>query len=195
VSNPESFASFERGLRAQDDAAVQELLSRFTERLIRLAQGQLAIRLQSKEDPQDIVQSTMRTFCIRFADGQFTLGGWDGLWAILAKITTRKCLDRSTRYSAAKRDFRREIALDSAAPGESELELWSREPQPEDALLLAETVEMLLKSLENDRERAILEFALQGYSPPEIAPHVGRTARSVQRVLARVREQLTTASA
>ncbi len=37
------------------------------------------------------------------------------------------------------------------------------------------------------------ELALQGYSPDEIGPHVGRTTRSVQRVLARVREQLTIA--
>ena len=75
--------------------ALEELFSRFTERLIRLARSQLAVRLQAKEDPQDIVQSAMRTFCLRFADGQFSIVGWDSLWAILAKITTRKCLDRS----------------------------------------------------------------------------------------------------
>ncbi len=172
---------------------MHELFSRFAERLIRLARGQLAARLQTKEDPQDIVQSAMRTFCFRFADGQFTVGGWDSLWAILAKITTRKCLDRSERYGAAKRDFRLEVPLDSSAPDAPVLELWSREPRPEEAILLAETVEYLLKSLGNDRERTILELALQGYSPDEIGPQVGRTTRSVQRVLARVREQLTSA--
>ena len=190
---PSQFSSFEQDLRARKEDAVQELFSRFTERLIRLARGQLAVRLQTKEDPQDIVQSAMRTFCLRFADGQFTVGGWDSLWAILAKITTRKCLDRSERYGAAKRNIRREVELDSAAPYGPELELWSREPRPEDALLLAETVESLLKSLANDRERNILELALQGYSPQEIGPQVGRTTRSVQRVLARVREHLTSA--
>jgi RNA polymerase sigma factor (sigma-70 family) len=191
MSDAGQFLSFEQGLRRLDENAVHELLIRFTKRLVRLARGQMAIRLQTKEDPQDVVQSVMRSFCLRYADGQFAVGSWDSLWALLAKITTNKCLTRSERYRTLKRDARREQSIDDPALVESAIEMWSREPQPDEAVLLAETVEGLIKSLESERERAILELALQGYSADEIGPRVGRTGRSVQRVLTRVRERLT----
>jgi DNA-directed RNA polymerase specialized sigma24 family protein len=156
MTDPRSFDDFEKALRTQQNDAVYELFSRFTERLVRLARGQIALRLQSKEDPQDIVQSALRTFCLRYAEGQFTVGGWESLWALLAKITTRKCLARSRHYGAGKRDHKLEVSLDAPESIERELELWSTEPQPEDVIALAETVELLLRSLKKDRDRKIL---------------------------------------
>jgi RNA polymerase sigma factor (sigma-70 family) len=190
MSDAGRFLSFEQGLRRLDETAVHELLARFTTRLVRLARGQLALRLQAKEDPQDVVQSVMRSFCFRFADGEFSVGGWDSLWALLAKITTNKCLTRAERYSTLKRDARRERSISDPALVDSAIEIWSREPQPEEAILLAETVEGLINSLDGERDRTILELALQGFSADEIGPRVGRTGRSVQRVLTRVRERL-----
>jgi len=195
MTDPRSFVDFEKALREQQNDAVYELFSRFTERLVRLARGQIALRLQSKEDPQDIVQSALRTFCLRYAEGQFTVGGWESLWALLAKITTRKCLARSRHYGAGKRDHKLEVPLDAPLDGpesiERELELWSTEPQPEDVIALAETVELLLRSLKKDRDRKILELALEGHTAADIGPLVGRTSRSVNRVLAQVRDLLT----
>ena len=63
------------------------------------------------------------------------------------------------------------------------------DPAPEEAAMLTETVERLLEGL-NERERQIVTLALQGAAVAEIAAEVGRTRRTVQRVLARVKEQL-----
>ena len=65
----------------------------------------------------------------------------------------------------------------------------AREPTPSAVLMLAETVEQLMDEL-NGRERDMLALSLQGYTPAEISPRVGRTERTVQRVLKRIRQRL-----
>ena len=65
----------------------------------------------------------------------------------------------------------------------------AREPTPDEALVLAETVEDLLSSLRGD-ERAIVELSLQGYSTQEISAQTGRAERTVRRLRERVRKQL-----
>jgi RNA polymerase sigma-70 factor (ECF subfamily) len=64
-----------------------------------------------------------------------------------------------------------------------------REPSPEEAALLAETVEALLRGLD-EHERQIIEMSLQGYSTQEISASLGRAERSVRRLRERVRLQL-----
>jgi RNA polymerase sigma factor (sigma-70 family) len=69
-------------------------------------------------------------------------------------------------------------------------QLFAHEPTPLEAAALAETVERLMRELD-ERERQILELALQGYTPQEISPRVGRCERTVQRLLERVRKHLS----
>ena len=64
-----------------------------------------------------------------------------------------------------------------------------REPTPEQAAVLAETVEQILAQL-TPPERPIVELSLQGYSTREVSERLGRAERSVRRVRERVREQL-----
>ena len=64
-----------------------------------------------------------------------------------------------------------------------------REPTPEQAAVLAETVEKMLGQLAPP-ERPIVELSLQGYSTREVSERLGRAERSVRRVRERVRERL-----
>lgn len=64
-----------------------------------------------------------------------------------------------------------------------------REPEPDAAILLAETVERLLRDLDAD-ERPILELSLQGHSATEISEQLGRVERSVRRLRERIRKRL-----
>ena len=73
--------------------------------------------------------------------------------------------------------------------GEPWREAAGREPTPEQAAALAETVQQLLGRLGAD-ERPIIELSLQGYSTEEISAELGRAARSVRRLRERVRKQL-----
>jgi RNA polymerase sigma-70 factor (ECF subfamily) len=165
-----------------------EDFERFTRRLIGLARTQFDARLLHKIDPEDVVQSAYKSFFLRYGTGALASEGWDGLWGLLTRITIRKCVDRVRYHQADRRDVRREAGV----PREGEepwLEALAREPTPEEATMLAETVESLLRGLDGD-ERAIVELSLQGYSTQEISDQLGRATRSVRRLRERVRLQL-----
>lgn len=166
------------------------LFERFTRRLIGLARGHLDTRLRHKIDPEDVVQSAYKSFFLRYGEGTLAAEGWDGLWGLLTTITLRKCADRVRYHRAECRDINREAA---APAGLENAEPWrdtvGREPTPEEAATLAETVEQLLRDLDGD-ERPIVELSLQGYSTQEISARLGRAERSVRRLRERVRRQL-----
>jgi RNA polymerase sigma-70 factor (ECF subfamily) len=163
---------------------------RFTRRLIGLARAHLDVRLQHKIEPEDVVQSAYKSFFVRYGEGTLAAEGWDGLWGLLTTITLRKCADRVRFYRAEKRDAAREA---SAPAGSENAEPWrdavARDATPEQAVVLAETVEQLLSKLDAD-ERPVVELSLQGYTTPEISERLGRAERSVRRLRERVRHQL-----
>lgn len=167
----------------------QAQFERFTRRLVGLARTHLDVRLRHKIDPEDVVQSAYKSFFLRYGEGALAAEGWDGLWGLLTRITIRKCADRVRYFRAKSRDLTRESASSSAEEPEPWREAIGREPTPEQAALLAETVEALLGELKGD-ERPIVELSLQGHSTQEISDQLGRAERSVRRIRERVRLQL-----
>jgi RNA polymerase sigma-70 factor (ECF subfamily) len=168
-------------LRAGDDEAAARVFRRFARRLIALAQAHLSATLRQKEDPEDVVQSAFKSFFRRQAGRPYEVDGWDNLWSLLALITVRKCQDRAAEFRAACRDVGREAA-DGAV-------LFGREPTPSEAAMLAETLEGVLRGLD-ERDRRIVVLSLQGCASPEISADLGCTERTVYRVLARVKKRL-----
>jgi RNA polymerase sigma-70 factor (ECF subfamily) len=168
--------------------AARAIFERFTRRLIGLARAQVDMRLRHKIDPEDVVQSAYKSFFLRYGEGALATEGWDGLWGLLTRITLRKCIDRVRYYKAECRDLAREAhtPAEGAAPWQDAV---GREPTPEEAAVLAETVERLLRELD-ENERPIVELSLQGYSTQEISAQLGRAERSVRRLRERVRWQL-----
>jgi RNA polymerase sigma-70 factor (ECF subfamily) len=136
------------------------------------------------------VQSAFKSFFLRYGVGKLQVHDWDNLWGLLTVITLRKCLDRVEYYHAERRDVQREAA---AQPGTAGTEPWweavARAPRPEEAVVLAETVELLLRGLEAE-DRPILEMSLQGYTTQEISERLGRPERSVRRLRERIKKQL-----
>lgn len=173
-----------------EGVAARADFERFTRRLIGLARSQLDARLWHKIEPEDVVQSVYKSFLLRYGEGALAAEGWDGLWGLLTVITLRKCADRVRYHRAGRRDAAREApaARDAEQP-EPWREAVDRDPTPEEAALLAETVEQVLASLSED-ERPIIELSLQGYSTQEISQQLGRAERSVRRLRERIRKQL-----
>jgi RNA polymerase sigma-70 factor (ECF subfamily) len=177
-------------LERSEEMTAREVFDRFTLRLISLARRQLDARLHHKIEPEDVVQSAYKSFFLRY--GEAWIGGqsWKELWGLLTCITLRKCIERVRYYRAERRDIARETAPPHA---EEAAEPWrdavSQEPTPEQAAVLAETVEQVLRGLDAD-ERSIIELSLQGYTTAEISEKVGRAERSVRRLRERVRKQL-----
>lgn len=192
MSPNDSFAVLMTRLRTGEDSAAREVFVRFAARLAGLARAHLDARLAVKVDPEDVVQSAYKSFFLRQRDGQLDVGTWDGLWGVLTMITLRKCADRAAYYRAEKRDVTREAAGgagDDSAPGLTDLAL-DREPQPDEAAVLAETVDALFRAIDDPDERAILELSLQGFTATEISEKLGRAERSVRRLRERVRARL-----
>jgi RNA polymerase sigma-70 factor (ECF subfamily) len=175
-----SFDDLMRRVRQGDNAAAEQIYTQYANRVIGLARSRLSNPIRQKEDPDDVAQSVFKSFFRAQQAGQFQLEDREGLWKILFVITLRKCARRYERYRAQSRDARKEVALEDDV---------AHEPAPEEAVLLTETVEELLRDL-HDRERPILVLALNGHTPEEISTRIGRTERTVYRVLKRVREKL-----
>ncbi len=162
---------------------------RYTRRLIGLARAHLDVRLQHKIEPEDVVQSAYRSFFVRYGDEIKEEEGLEGLWPLLTLITIRKCADRVRYYQAERRNISREASAPSPDLPQPWQEAAGREPTPEHAAVLAETLENLLSGLDED-DRPIIELSLQGFSTPEVSERLGRAERSVRRVRERVRKQL-----
>src|SRR6476661_8208380 len=145
-------------LRSGEDAAAREVFERFAGRLVALARGRFNRLLARKVDPEDVVQSAFKSFFVRHREGKLHVGDCDGLWNLLTLITLRKCADRAEYFSAERRDAAREASGPAAW-----LAALDRQPRPEEAVVLAETVECLFRDV-SARERPILELSLQGYT-------------------------------
>lgn len=192
MSANESFAALMDRLRSGEDEAARVVFVRFAARLAGLARRHLDNRLAVKLDPEDVVQSAYKSFFIRQREGELEVGTWDGLWGILTVIALRKCADRAEYYRAAKRDVTRETVRDGAAddpPALPDLAL-DREPRPEEAAVLAETVEGLFRQLADPDERAILELSLQGHTATQISERLNRAERSVRRIREQIRKRI-----
>ena len=70
----DSFAEFLSRLQARDDAAAQELFARFARQLIALAVRHLDTGLRHRVDPEDVVQSTYKSFFARYGAGNLEAG-------------------------------------------------------------------------------------------------------------------------
>jgi RNA polymerase sigma-70 factor (ECF subfamily) len=182
------FEELMRRLRAGDQEAATLVFNRFTQRLIALARSRLDQRMRQKLDPEDVVNSAYKSFFVRNREGKFHLESWDSLWGMLTVITVRKCGRAIDRFHTQKQDVEREVAPPREGDGLI-YEALASDPTPSEAALLAETVENLLRGLP-EVEQTILALTLQGYSIAEIKAQVGRTERTVQRVLERVRKRL-----
>jgi RNA polymerase sigma factor (sigma-70 family) len=177
--------------RAGDTQAADALFERYTARLIMLARRNLSAGLMRRVDPEDVVQSVYRSFCVAARDDRFVLERSGDLWKLLAKITLNKVRSGVERHKALRRAVEREQGFG----GESSLALMgalqsSPEPTPVEALELAELVEGLLRPLK-PLDRRIVELRMQGYRIEEIASAVDRSERWVRRVLEQARERLT----
>ncbi len=186
----ETFPHLMAQLRSGEDTAARQVFERFSGRLVALARSRFNRLLTRKVDPEDVVQSAFKSFFVRHREGKVDVGNRDGLWNLLTLITLRKCADRAEDFLAERRDAAREATGSAGGDGPSAwLVALDREPRPEEAVILAETVEHLFQDV-SAHERPILELSLQGYTASEISTRLGRAERSVRRLREHIRKRL-----
>lgn len=164
----------------QDDAATK-LYLRYADRLLSLASKQTAGDLRTRIDPEDIVQSVFRTFFRRASEGHYQVPEGEELWKLFLVIALNKIRTTGAWHHAAKRDSRATISSEGLQDGQT---------QDETSLTILHLVieEMLATMPESTRE--IIKLRIAGNEVSDIAAQVGRSKRSVERVLQEFRSKL-----
>jgi RNA polymerase sigma-70 factor (ECF subfamily) len=169
--------------------AARHIFQRYAQRLVALAANRLPAAVQTKEAPEDVVQSVFRTFFRRQAEGRFVVDDWDRLWKLLAAITIHKCGHRLERWLADCRDVRREQGPPQGDTSYTDdWRIADPSPTPAEAVLLRETLEEMLQRL-SERQRPVVLLRLQGYSIAEIAEQLRCSERTILRHLEAARDQ------
>jgi RNA polymerase sigma factor (sigma-70 family) len=185
MANETSRQLFER-LRDGDSRAAADVFDRYCRRLIALVRVRMSPRLGQRVDPEDVVQSALRSFFVRAGNDEFVFQQSGDLWRLLAAITLSKLRRQVEVHTAEKR------AVAKEQPG-GELKLMAvtadREPQPGDEAALLEELEQVLEK-SSPLEREALERRLAGETIEEIAASMGRSQRTVRRLLQTCREAL-----
>ena len=187
-SNP-SFADLIVRLRAGDADAAEQVFRRFAQRLVALARKQLDTLIRQKVDPEDVVQAVFRSFFRKLTEGTWKLDGWHSVGRLLTTITLNKCGHQIAYFQAARRDVRREVPLALGVQSPAAWEALARDPTPDEAAVLADTVADLLRDL-TPRDQIVLGRTIHGASVAVIAAELRCSERTVQRVLRRVRQRL-----
>lgn len=163
--------------KGQADASTK-LYVRYANRLQALAARRSSPELGRRLDPEDIVQTVFRTFFRRVAEGSYDVPDGEEIWKLLLVIALNKIRDAGAHHNAAKRDVRR------TSSGEAnELAIQNAAGKDEAALaVLRMVVDDALEDLPESHRRMI-ELRIDGHEIAEISREVGRSKRSVERVL------------
>jgi DNA-directed RNA polymerase specialized sigma24 family protein len=166
-------------LRRGDPAAAEEVFARYAERLARLAGENLSPRLAARLDSADVVQSALRTFFRRSAQGEFQIDSSCQLWRLLARITLLKARAHGRHHLADKRDVRAEMPAgdESARP-----EAPAAEPGPDEQAVLLDQIDALLEGLP-PLYAQLLQSRLAGHAITDIAQELNLSRQSVHRML------------
>ena len=182
------FDDLMRRVRSGDDAAETALFRRYVRRLNALVARRFVARWRDLADVELVVLSACKSFFLRHRRGELRVEDPDGLWAVLAMITLRKCADRLRYLRAARRDTGRDGEWPDDDDGEASP--MDRSPAPDEVAVANETVRALLDAMSAE-DGPIVEHLLIGYTAEEIAERLDCSERTVRRVrqLAKLRLQ------
>ncbi len=187
TSHLEDLSRILRNAKLGDSTAEEQLHQAFVSRLVRLASSRINARFKSKIEPEEIVQSVFVSFFRRHAKGEFYFEDWNDLWALLVKITVRKCANKVEGFMAAKRNVNREIEGKVSNSRDSSINAIADEPTAEEVLIFNEMLDQLLDRLTEVQQQVVV-LRLEGHSNLEISEKIGRSERTVYRALNEVRD-------
>ncbi|MFO0954330.1 MAG: sigma-70 family RNA polymerase sigma factor [Isosphaeraceae bacterium] len=166
-----------RQFRHGDPNAARLLYQRYIGRLRALARAWQPVDLNGRFDDEDIVQSVFGSFFRRAQDGAYDVPAGEEIWNLFLVITLNKIRAKGQYHRAAKRDVRQ-------TAGEHEIarlpEVLDTDSQAVTVLRLS--IEEVLESL-SERHRTVLRLRMADHEVAEIAQMIGRSKRSVERIL------------
>jgi DNA-directed RNA polymerase specialized sigma24 family protein len=178
----DSVSEWVEQLKEGEHDAAQKLWQRYFPRLVGLARQQLQDTPRRAADEEDVALEVLATVCRRVEEGRFPqLNDRDDLWRLLVTVTVRKANWQRRHEGRGKRRGARNAAgiLEEVA---------GSEPTPEDAALVADECRRLFRSLDDPDLEAVAQAKLEGFTNPETAARLGRSLRSVERMLEMIRD-------
>lgn len=167
-----------------DATAESNVHQKFVGRLVSLAGKRINARFKAKIEAEEIVQSVFFSFFRRNRRDEFVFDDWNDVWALLVKITVRKCANRVEGFLSAKRDVNREAR---EVDGNTPVRTLTVEPTAEEIAVFNESLDNLFDEL-GELQKEVIVLRLQGYSNLEISEKIGRSERTVYRTLNQVRD-------
>jgi RNA polymerase sigma-70 factor (ECF subfamily) len=174
-----------RHVRLGSQDAADQLYKRYAFRLRELARAQCSPNLARREEIEDIVQSVFGSFFRGANKGYYDVPAGEELWKLFLVIALNKIRAKGAYHQAAKRDIRRTV---SGAWCENSLEQVAAADESAQAALQL-TVDETLDCLPN-QYREVLRLRIEGFEIKEIAQKVGRSRRTVERLLQESRKRL-----
>jgi len=168
-----------------DSRAAGQVFDRYVERLLALARNRIGAKLRRRIDAEDVVQSAYRSFFVHAARAEYALEQSGDLWRLLAGITLNKLYGQAEKHTAARRSIDRENVKEPL----SGLPACARDPTPVEAIALAEQLHIVIGRMA-PMERSVLTARLQGQTNEQIAESVGKSPRTVRRLLAEAEGRL-----
>ena len=166
-----------------DDIELNRLFEKYLSRLIRYSNKRLSPRLKAKFDADDIVGTVWRTIVRRVDQGEFRAFDDADFWRLLITVAFRKISKKVRRYNTVARSIKDEVANVASQIAKSP------EPNPEDALAFAESLEILFSKL-NDIEQQIFSLRADNLTYQQIADKLMIAERTVKRKMVVIREKL-----
>ncbi|HYV37222.1 MAG TPA: sigma-70 family RNA polymerase sigma factor [Gemmataceae bacterium] len=181
-----TMAELMQDMQAGNAQAAEALFQRYSDRLTRVAEQHMNRKVAQREDGADVVQSVFRTFFRRNDNGQFRIDSSAQIWRLLVEITVLKARERGRFHTAARRN----VAVETNGQDQSWLVAAAgREPGPEEATILEDTVDALLAGLP-PQYGEILQLRLQGQTVVDVAAQLSVSRQTVYRMLALLQHRL-----
>ena len=177
--------SFLARIRAGDELAARELLTRYAPQVRLVVRRQLPRLLRSRFDSLDFLQSVWASFFRRLRSDPEKFEDPRYLVAFLAQVAKHKVIDEYRRAASRKQDMRREESL---SVGGAPRELIADQDSASELAEANEAFGRLRELLPADR-REILVLKVEGLSSREIGERLGLSERTVRRVLEDLRHR------
>ena len=174
-----------------DSIAETTVYREFVDKLVRVASNRISARFRAKIAPEEIVQSVFASFFHRHRKNEFQFENWNELWSLLLRITVCKCSDRIAEFRTKKRDIQRELAARTENDSDPTDFVRSPEPSAEEIAIFEDSLDQLFDLL-SEQQQQVVSLRLQGMSNLEISQLIGRTERSVYRILNQIKSIFST---
>jgi DNA-binding NarL/FixJ family response regulator len=178
----QSLLSLRSGSQAAATSLVEHFLPILRRRLSAVAK---TLRIH---DEDDIAISAFYEFCKAVENSRFEdVADRTQLWQVLSMIAIRKANDFHKIETAAKRGANSNIlSLENIEQHLAAVDQW-----PGLQLEMFELCDKVLRSIKDERLRNVADLKMRGYTNSEIAQQVGVTIRTVQLMVAKIKESFS----